>query len=405
MLPEEPISLCSVRAWATYAKNLDTTPLVQKHLRDTLKSWVESQDIPNPLALPWIRILADGDLAFLEQHFEGLESAMGESNLSRLIADLLRKKGSVLDIRRDISSLYGEIMAFRRLKEMGAEEIEKITTRGDWHADGFTISVKTILDIDHNYRQIEQSVEGLAYLTECPAVQCLRYFRVARGKGLDNEFMRKILSFIDLQLEDVLQFLAFKIGFPEWRFSSIEIEAIRIPEVARSKETGRLHVKASRYDQKKLQFAFEDIRAGELPNSPGHGIKFGMELREKDSRAFTTNNDLNVWWGMPEVDRERLGKQISNKLREVADKNQGRDVSDFAAWINIEMHPSLQPGIANQPGKIRAFLAELIGEPRFPVLVHIYGGFELAKPLLVKLGPLMGFLARENEDEHGTKCS
>jgi hypothetical protein len=391
LLPEQPISLHDAHNWATYKKSLERTPLAHKYLRETLRSWVEVADVPNPLVLPWIRSLVNGDLEFLERFLIDLESEMGESNLGMLLDDLLRKKGSASDIRRDIASLWGEIMAFRYLRDLGANEVKKITARGDWLADDQTVSVKTILDIDHNYGVVEDALEGYAYLDECPTIRQLAHVRVKNGRGLDYEFMAKVLRLIDMHLEKILAFLVKDLGFPDWYFSSIEVEALRIPEAAHADESGRLLLKATRHDHEKMLLTLDDIRAGKPANGPGHGIELEFELGEPESPEFSTTNDLNTWSGMPQVDKVRLGRQISGKICELVDKNAGKNLSEFAAWINIAMHPSLQQGVATQNDEFRDFLANHVGEVEFSVVVYAYGGFELAKPVFANFGPPLRF--------------
>ena len=383
MLPEKPIPLRVARDWANYEKRLGTTPLVRKYLLEILKGWVENPKIQNPLALPWLRILIDGDLGSLEQFLVEFESSMGESNLSRLIPDLLPTSAPLQHTHRSLSALFGEVMTFRKLSELGAENVEKLTTWGDWHADGLTISVKTILDIDRNYQLIEDVVEGLGYLEEYPMVRSTNHFRVFNGDGLDDRFVAKILGFLHSDLEEMLEHLVSGMGHPRWAYS--KVEALRDPDVAGTNEKGRFLVKGLRH-HKKVFVELEDIGVGESPRQE-HRIKFEIELRQDVSHDFSTSNDFNAWSGEPEIDREKLGRQIADKLGTIETKNIGKDTTRFAAWINIVAHPSLQPGIAGHPERIRGLLSEFVKGVDFPVLVYIYGGFELAKPILLQFGP------------------
>jgi len=383
MLPEKPISLRAARDWANYEKNLGTTPLVREYLLEILKGWVESPKIPNPLALPWVRALVNDDLGLLEQILVEFESSIGDSNLSKLIPDLLRPNEPLQHTHRCLSALFGEVMTFRKLKELGAENVEKLTTWGDWRADGLTISVKTILDIDRNYQVIEDVAEGLACLEECPMVRATSHFRVFNGVGLDDRFMAKVLDFLHADLEEILEHLVSGMGHPRWAYSSVE--ALRDPDVAGTNEKGRFLVKGLRH-HKKVFVELENIGVGESPRQE-HRIKFEIELRQDVSHDFSTSNDFNAWSGEPEIDREKLGRQIAEKLGKIKTKNIGKDTTRFAAWINIEAHPSLQPGIARHPERIRAHISELVEGVDFPVLVYIYGGFELAKPVLLMFGP------------------
>jgi len=388
VLPDTPIPLSLAKDWSTYEENLASTPLVARYLTNTLRQWVRNPQIPNPLVLPWIRILVDGSLNSLKRPLADLEESMGESALSELLFDLLQKHAKrkpAMHIQRDISALFGEIMAFRRLKEMGARDIAKISSRGDWLADGVTVSVKTVLDVDHNYGQIEESLKGLAYLEEAPFMRSIRDIRIFGGKGLDNEFMSKTLKLIENSLEKILGFLLSDMGSRDWYYIMGEIEAIRVPEVADKSETGRFHIKACRSDRTTLSLDIEDIREGESTESKAHGIRLSMRLREDDSLVFSTDNDLSAWYGWPEVDQARLGNKILRKLEQIESKYNG-DATRFAGWISIETHPKFQPGIATFPAKTRDFLERLVEHKEYPVFFLLYGGFELAKPLLLQFG-------------------
>jgi|GEM_PF-3035117 len=387
MLPEAPVGLSEARSWALYEGGLAKTPLARKYLEEMLRSWVEQSGVPNPLVLPWVRALYDGMLSFLEPHLEDLETTLGDSNLASLVDDLLRKTGPALDLRKDVSALYGEVVAFRGLRGMGAKSIQKMTSRGDWHADGVDVSVKTILDIDHNYQQIEDSLEGNAYLEEFPTLRRMRRIQLRKGRGLDNELMSKVLRLLDHGLERLLAFLLDDFGYPDWHYFSLE--GLRVPEAVPVDEHGRLSLKAMRHGNRSILLVLEDIRAGEPPGSDGHGLEMDFEKSDDDSHAFSTNNDLNAWWGMPEIDQKRLGKKIAGKAEEIMSKK--REGSPLAGWINIETHPSLQQGIAARPEALRQFASEWIGETDIPLLVHAFGGFELAKPVTCSLGPPLDF--------------
>lgn len=384
MLPEKPIPLRVACDWSSYERNLGKAPLVRKYVLEILKAWVENPKIYNPLALPWVRALVNGDLGFLEKILSDFEGDMGESNLSMLIPDLLPTNAPLQHTYGCLFSLAGEVTTFRKLRELGAENIEKLTTWGDWRADGLTISVKTIRDIDRNYQLIEDVVEGLACLEEYPMVRATNHFRVFNGEGLDARFMAKVLDFLHGDLEEILEHLVSGMGHPRWAYSTVE--ALRDPDVAGTNEKGRFLVKATRHNHREVLVALEDIGVGEPPKQQ-HRIEFESELRQDASHEFATSNDFNAWSGEPEIDREKLGRQIAGKLNTIEMKNKGKDVSGFAAWINIEAHPSLQPGIAGHPERIRALISELVEGVDFPVLVYIYGGFELAKPVLLLFGP------------------
>ncbi|MCK5247013.1 hypothetical protein KAR02_08950, partial [Candidatus Bipolaricaulota bacterium] len=147
-LPEAAFSENAVRDWATYERNLARTPLAEKYLREVVKSWIENPKISNPLAIPWLRSLATGGLLTVERFLSDFESDLGQANLAVLIPDLLPPNEPILQTLRRSSALYGEIVAYRELQKLGAKSIKKLTSIGDWMANGHTVSVKTILDLD-----------------------------------------------------------------------------------------------------------------------------------------------------------------------------------------------------------------------------------------------------------------
>ncbi len=261
--------------------------------------------------------------------------------------------------------------------------------------------MKTILDMGHNYRLIEEAIEGLGYLKESPAMRATRRFRISEGEGLDYQFMNKILGFIDSDLESTLQYLILRMEANDWMHC--RVEAVGIPKQRNDQEKGYFQFKAYRDDSEKLRFTFNDIRAGE-PKEREHRIHFDIEIRSDDSLAFSTNNDLDSWWGWREVDQKRLGAQVADKLQSIFHRNKGKNITDFAAWINIEAHPSLQIGIAKQPNTLRDFLARVIPAADFPVLICVYGGFKLTEPLLFGFGSVAGFPEMNAFQKPGRRC-
>jgi hypothetical protein len=387
ILPDRPIPLAAAREWTHYGKNLGSTPLVAEHLARTLRSWVESDKIPNPLAIPWVRTLFDGDLASLERHLELVRGEMGDENMALLLGDLLRPRDSMSQILRSISSLFGEITAFRELTRRGITDLRKITVQGDWHGSNTVYSVKTLLDIDHNHHQIETALEGQALLAECPTIRAMRSLRIAKGVGLDYQFMNKLLRFVDRSLERTLRALYRDFARPDWAFARMEIDALQVPEMASLDEAGRLRFRGARYDSRRALLQFEDVRPDEGNASGTRSVELHTELRTDETLMFSTTSDLNAWWGLPELDRQRLGAKIQAKLEEVASRAHSDMPHGYVAWLNIEVHPSLQTGVAHSPDRVRAFLGELAAGMEFPVVFLLYGGFELSKPLLLEFPP------------------
>jgi len=337
VLPEEAFSEDTVRDWSTYEPNLARTPLAEKYLREVLKAWIENPKIHNPLAIPWIRSLATGGLLTVERFLSSFENELGQANLAALIPDLLPSNEPILQTLRKPAALYGEIATYRELRKRGAESIKKIESVGDWLADGHTVSVKTILDLDSNYQLLESAFEGLAWRAETPLTRRVKEFRVYKGEGLDNRFMAQILDFMHSDLEVLLSQLAVMTPYPRWYYAQMEF--MRDPVAAGTSEKRRFLVKAHRQEGSEIFIELRGI--GGSPSAAGaNQIQLKLVLRHDASTQLWMSNDYDAWSESGQSDFGKLGDQIRGKLDELS-----------TMYVKT--------------------------------MVCLYGGFELAEPLLL----------------------
>ena len=95
------------------------------------------------------------------------------------------------------------------------------------------------------------------------------------------------------------------------------------------------------------------------------------------------SNDYDVWSESGQSDFGKLGDQIRGKLDDLSKIHARGKAKSFIGWINITTHPSQQDGIARDPTPIRNLVARLTSDLAYPAVVCFYGGFELARPLLL----------------------
>ena len=382
MLPKTILSRAQSKDWKRYESSLENYPAVQGYLGERLRSWVTSVKIDNPLQISWVRILLDHGLIRLEQFFREFEAAMGKENLRRLVEDTLPTAAPAYAIQRSIASLWGEILAFRELRKTG-RAISKITERGDWLVDETVVSVKSILDMDYNYRLLENTIEGLIYLDEFKILQQCESIRFSKATGMDDSFLKKVVDFLNSSLKDLLNVLFEGFQEPEW--TNILLEGSRFYTKAGS-TTGFLAFKATRYNEGKINIRLNEHRSGEQEKD-SHAITIDIKQRSADTRDFSVTSDMDVWWGWPEVDQERLGRQIRERIEKL-EHNWRQGDTPFVGWVNIEAHPSLQEGIELDRRRLGEFLKTAVGNVPFGVVFYVHGGFELAdKPVVVCIGP------------------
>ncbi len=389
-IPRSPIALKNTHIWANYEPGLCATPFVRKYLHGILRKWVEdSRQIHNPLVLPWLRHLvlnnSGSPLSRLDQILEKLEQVMDEDNMHSLVNDLLSKPADARGVLTAIASFWGEVTAFERLRTMTASPIRKITEYGDWEVDGMPVSVKTLVEMSHNYWTIQETLVGYACLAECRTLGRASTIRLLRAEGLDDLFMKDILWFIETDLDGVLEFLLLDLSFPDWYTASVE--STRVSGLDRAGEDGRLQLSAMRHCQDAVQLALRDIRGGAQDAPRSHRIELSVELGEDTSGVLRISTDHDAWWGNPNLDqvnKNLVGKKIRAALDKIAEARRKSKASMLVGWINFGVHPSLQTGMASDPANFREFLSSLVRDSDLPVIVCPYEVFEVtALPFIV----------------------
>jgi len=382
ILPKTTLTQDQVKDWNRYKPMLARSPTVQRYLEPRLRGWITSEKIDNPLQISWVRILLDHGLIRLEQFLREFEVAMGRENLRKLLKDTLPAAAPAYAVQRSIASLWGEILTFRELWKTG-KTISKIKKRGDWLVDGTVVSVKSILGMDHNYENLESTIVGSSYIDDFKVIRQCESIRFSNAVGLDDCFFKKVVDFLNSSLKDLLNVLFGGFQEPEWM--DILLEGSRVYTKAGS-TTGFLAFRAIRYNGGRSNIRLNEHRSGEQEKD-GHALTIDIERRSDGELAFSVTSDMDTWWGWPEVDQERLGKQIRERIKKLEHNWRQRD-APFVGWVNIEAHPSLQQGIDLDRKRLGEFLKAAVGDVPFGVVFYVHGGFELAdKPVIVCVGP------------------
>lgn len=384
LLPDRLVTKDELHKWVTYAPRLEGQKYGVKYLSKYLRSWIENLRVGNPLQIPWVRALLSGGIRSLHRTLCDLEAQMGERVLPSLLADTLRVTTPAHEVSRDIASLFGEILAYRELRKRHAQ-IEKITEHGDWKADDIVVSVKSVLDMGFNYQLLENAIEGLLPLAESESLRMCRSFRLAKGKGLDYQFLKKLLGFINEHLEPVLRVALGLFQSREWVHLGMEAQRYYLDSDERC--AGFLNVSLRRYRDCGIMLNLKGEREGEGDDA-SHVLEIAIEERHGEDQSVSVTNDMNTWWGMPEVDKKRLGRKISENIDKLkATKGKLSANTPFKGWINIAAHPSIETGIAKKGPAFRDFLTSYIGKTDFEVIICAHGGFELSKPHILVFAP------------------
>jgi len=376
-IPESKFTIAEARSWRTYESNLIHTSLVRKHLARILKGWVESDKIANPLAIPWIRTLATGAMSGTERHLTTFRDDMGDDNLGALIPDLLKPGEPLVQTIRRISSLWGEIVAFRELRKLGRQLPEKITALGDWKVGGQVVSVKTLLDLDSNYHVVGSAFEGLAWCSDFPLIGRARELRVFGGTHLDNRFMPRVVEFLHKKLEPLLVVHVVESQIQQ----EIDCDGLHVESVGAGRDISVV-----------LSSTDSDAPMSELR------LRLRLRIDGDDRRDLTISSDHDAWSAADRIDFDCLESRLRAKLDALAKQVEKVGSSALLGWVNVTTHPSHQEEVAQWPSRTETRIREVVNEADFPAVVCFYGGFELATPFLISNCDLQELLHSEALD-------
>jgi len=365
-----------------YSIQIKEYPLVEEYMWHIFKKWIE--DLPNPLEIPWIYQLYENRISYLEKFLQQMEDQIGEENLKICLKELLDENGKVEDLYRKIESISAELMTFSQLKELGHTNLRKILTIGDIESDTSIVSIKSILDLEINYRIIENKIWGLSIISENEVLRKIDFVRLFNQENIDYRFLKNITNFLEESLINSLEFLT-----NENKSNLLNIE-FQKPIINKTNQIeGLFKVSINRWYQNSTEkncFCFDESRKGEKKK---HKIEMQFErdlIQESD--FFYVTNDTTMWGEGEEICSQFLTERIEIYLHEI-DKHIDEVPKEkcFIGWINISISPKYQNSVIRNIEKIENVIKELKGNRRYQIVLCLTPqlGLDMKVPKLIIL--------------------
>jgi hypothetical protein len=362
--------------WDCYSRNIGKFPYIGKYLGPLLTKWVKNTR--NPLAIPIVFSLLRGELRRSEEAFKELENSIGESTLKEAINEIEQyneKESYLISIKN--ASLWAELLVSNYLKTKYSL-VRKINERGDWLCnDSIVYSVKTKLDLDLDYSQIENSLIGLSLVDENNVVRKYNTISIMRPTHVDYSFKNKIFPFFETCLVDIIY--RADISLNKERYFLEEIN-----NVLKVRITGGI---------------FNGIRQIVIvirEERPNDEKKHSVEVYFKQSKDdlldgyFLFQKVTDGWWGEPEIRDELLNQLVDNHKKDLdmgykklIDKSK-----EFIGWINISLHPKYQDYSTKNESEVRNSLYRLLKGTGYKTVVSFSRSrtFEIGEFQIFEIG-------------------
>lgn len=383
--PKRMISHDEINNWNSYCDGLSSLNHIKKYLETVLKKWID--EIDNPLIIPWIRQLYNHELGFFDNALESLENQIGENNLEFILSELSTHGSQPIDLIKKVKSLQSEVFVYSHLSNIGHKNIKKITEIGDYESDSAIISVKSILDLDINYQIIENVIWSLLFIQENDVLWEYAYIQLMKGDGIDDRFLKNIISFIEKSLITLLEY----INSEQDTGMRIKIEKF-VPlfdGTGQNKGNTRFSV-CNYYQDNEINLLIDIIekRKFESKNND-HKLQIKITKRkENEHHHFHVAFDTEAYVVGTPLDLSILKNRVERNL-EKFDKiiNQKSFIKDFIGWIDISISPMHTNFVKNKIDLIKEELMPIKSNRQYTIYVSLTPQFpsDLKAPIYFEL--------------------
>jgi hypothetical protein len=379
--PQKTINRIDINNFGLYSQNIEGHPFIKKFMFDLIKKWIEN--LPDPMQVPWIFDLYRGKVRYLDDFLQRMENQVGEDNLDLFLRELFVENFKTEeDLYRKTESIYAELLAFSLLEKEGHKDLRKIRKIGDIESDIGIISVKSILDLDLNYKLIENVIWSLIINSENFILRKIDFVRLYNKENIDYKFLKNIITFLEESLTNSLEFLT-----KENKSNILTIEFQKSIINKANQTEGLFKVSINRWYQnstEKNYFYFDENRKGEKKK---HKIEMMFErdlIQESD--FFYVTNDTTMWGEGEGIDPKFLAERLEFYLHEI-DRQIDKVPKDkcFIGWINVSVSPMYQNSVIRNIEKIQDVIKGVKGNRKYQVVLCLAPqlGFEMKEPQLI----------------------
>jgi hypothetical protein len=344
-----------LRNWDHYASPLGRDPQVAALVGERLRSWVQDENLSNPLAIDWVYRLWNDQLYYVRAD---LNSWLGNSAYSGVLAEMLGELGqyrSPAQAEQKIESLRCEAATFRILKP-SFPYIERSHSGGDWLIGSRDISVKSKLPLELTYRIVDHALHAWQAIAENVHARHISRICLIRLDAADHASLERILGFIDHDLEKVVALWVdggCRTGEIPGECQFVQMNA------------GRLYVSVR-------SPASEAKPIGELT----------LEAKTSASELVSISYDKNAWF-YEKIDGRWLALRLTEPLREIQEANARAD-HVIEGWLNLLIHPRNAEWVRDNIDEVRRTAADVTMEYEFPASVCLFPewSYVLASPII-----------------------
>ncbi|MHA1332152.1 MAG: hypothetical protein ACTSR2_13880 [Candidatus Hodarchaeales archaeon] len=380
--PRKLIDKKDLNNFDLYSNRIKEYPIIEKFMRCIFKKWIET--LPNPLEIPWIYQLYENRIGYLEKFLQQMEGQIGEENIERCLQELFNENTKAEEeLFRKTESIAAELMTFAQLTKMGHKNLRKIFKIGDIESDTGIISIKSILDLDINYKMIENLFRGLSVITENEILRKIDFIRLYNGENVDYRFLDHLINFLEDSLVNSLEFLT-----RENKSNSIKIE-IQTPYNNRTFQSESLFtvsiLRLTYNSVEKIFFNIEENRRGKKK----HKIEIKIEnVVKQNYNVLHTSYDTNGYCEGEEIGNRFLNERIKLNLAKIDNEFRKAPKSkSFIGWINLSISPMHEAYVQGDLDKIEEALKGIKENRDYQIVLCLTPifGFDLKEPKMIIL--------------------
>lgn len=371
-LPTKLITRQKCNDWNSYSQNLTNYKYVSHYLGEKIKFWVEN--LKYPLEVTIIYNLFLDKLNYLDDNLNKLETWLGKENLIKVCNEIEKNTALSYQVNKRFTSLNGEIEVFNELKTE-SNEIVKINEYGDWIITNRIISVKTITDLDYNYKNIENTLKSLSLIIDNEIIRKYNDIKILNAESINYNSLENTLEFIR---SDALTFL-----------EDYSIKEIGFPEIGEQQEfsNGKVKIYIDSFEEngsRRINFTISPL----MQVLNGHSESVNIEFRENEKifeNIFAVTYDIYGYFREEKFNLEKISKRIQQMIdrTNICEKFE----NNLELWIVLSLHDKHANYIINESNKLQEELKEKIKYKSFEVYLLIVPQFrfELKNNVKIKL--------------------
>lgn len=326
IIPKNTYPLSYYRNWHLYENILKQYDKINFYFGKVIKTWIDWCGLNNinPLEISIILDFFSNNSHKFEKILSNFEKLVGKNILLNYISEF-RGIARPEEVTQKLASLNSESYIYEVIKN-NTSQVKKINSIGDWETDSKVISVKSILELDLNYKIIENFLCSLFYIKEYCIIRKYSSIIFNKSKNINSGFRKTILNYLRENIISLLE-----------RHDKLHLQ---YPELGKhiTYNVNDLNITIDTYINNQPRIIRIFIQS--YNNLSEIEIEFiEEEMNNLYSIAYNTNS---FFFGGNNIDKSAILKKIRGKIYEL-DKNytqfmECQSEKIFEGWIPFLIH-------------------------------------------------------------------